>query len=76
MDPQGARLLALRIKAGVFIGARIELVADVEDSSGLCAGDRGIVQDIDDSGIVQVTWDRGFVGEIDPGRTPFRRLAA
>jgi hypothetical protein len=76
MDPTGARLLAARIKAGVSVGARIELVADPHDTPELCAGDRGIVDDIDDRGIVRVSWDRGFVREIDPEQTPFRRLAA
>jgi Domain of unknown function (DUF4314) len=76
MDPLGARLLAARIKAGVAVGTRIELVADAEDASGLCAGDRGVVDDIDAHGIVHVTWDRGLVAEIDPDRTPFRPLAA
>lgn len=76
MDPFGARLLAARIKAGVSVGTRIELVRDAEDDSGLCAGDRGIVDEIDVRGLVRVTWDRGFAVEIDPERTPFRPLAA
>jgi len=76
MDPIGARLLAARIRAGVSVGTRIELVRDAEDDSGLCAGDRGIVDDIDVRGLVHVTWDRGFAVEIDPERTPFRPLAA
>jgi Domain of unknown function (DUF4314) len=76
MDPLGARLLAARIKAGVSVGTRIELVTDAGNSSGLCAGDRGVVDDIDDRGFVRVIWDRGIVAEIDPERTPFRPLAA
>jgi hypothetical protein len=76
MDPLGARLLAARIKAGVSVGTRIELVSDANDESGLCAGDRGVVDDIDAGGLVHVTWDRGFAVEIDPERTPFRPLAA
>jgi Domain of unknown function (DUF4314) len=76
MDPIGARLLAARIRAGVSVGTRIELVRDAEDDSGLCAGDRGIVDDIDVRGLVHVTWDRGIAVEIDPERTPFRPLAA
>jgi hypothetical protein len=47
MDTQGARLLAARIRAGVAIGARIELVETPRDDSGLCAGDRGFVDQID-----------------------------
>jgi hypothetical protein len=75
MDPLGARLLAARIKAGVSVGTRIELVAD-EDTSGAQAGDRGIVDDIDERGMVRVTLDRGLVAEIDPDLTPFKPLAA
>ena len=76
MDPIGARLLAARIRAGVSVGTRIELVHDAEDDSGLCAGDRGIVEDIDVRGFVRVALDRGVAVEIDPERTPFRSLAA
>jgi hypothetical protein len=71
MDPTGARLLAARIRAGVAVGTRIELVKDAEGTSGLCAGDRGVVDDIDARGLVRV-----IVVEIDPERTPFRPLAA
>jgi Domain of unknown function (DUF4314) len=76
MDTQGARLLAARIRAGVAVGARIELVEAPRDDSGLCAGDRGVVDQIDDQGRVVVTWDRGFATEIDPGSTPISTLAA
>lgn len=76
MDPHGAKLLAARIRAGVSIGTRIELVGDVGEDSGLCAGDRGVVREIDDTGLVVVNWDRGFTFEIDPERTQFRPLAA
>jgi Domain of unknown function (DUF4314) len=76
MDPLGARLLAARIRAGVAVGTRIELVSDTENTAGLCAGDRGVVDDIDDRGLVRVIWDRGCTVEIDPDQTPFRPLAA
>ena len=76
MDPHGAKLLAARIRAGVSIGTRIELVRDLGDESGLCAGDRGVVHDIGDSGLVVVDWDRGFTFEIDPEHVQFRPLAA
>lgn len=75
MDAYGAKLLAARIKAGVSVGTRIELVGDVADA-GLAAGDRGVVDRIDDRGRVVVTWDRGFSSEIDPESTPFQPLAA
>jgi Domain of unknown function (DUF4314) len=76
MDTQGARLLAARIRAGVAVGARVELVEDPRDNSGLSAGDRGVVDQIDEQGRVVVTWDRGFATEIDPGSTPILTLAA
>ena len=76
MDTQGARLLAARIRSGVSVGARIELVDDPRDDSGLCQGDRGVVSQIDDDGHVVVTWDRGFASEIDPVNTRITTLAA
>lgn len=76
MDTQGARLLAARLRAGVAIGARIELVESPRDDSGLCAGDRGVVDQIDEQGRVVVTWDRGFASAIDPNATPIHTLAA
>jgi hypothetical protein len=76
MDTQGARLLAARLRAGVAIGARIELVEAPPDDSGLCKGDRGIVEQIDEAGRVVVAWDRGFASEIDPHATTFNTLAA
>ena len=76
MDAQGARLLAARIRAGVAIGARVELVKAPVDDSGLTAGDRGVVDHIDEQGRVFVSWDRGFTTEIDPGHTPINTLAA
>ena len=76
MDPQGARHLLARIRAGVGVGSRIELVGDAAGDSGLCAGDRGVVNEIDETGHLIVLWDRGFAFEIDPEDTPFRPLAA
>ncbi len=76
MDATGARLLAARIKAGVSVGTRIELVDDDDGPSGLCAGDRGVVDDINERGLVRVIWDRGMVVDIAPEHTHFRPLAA
>ncbi len=76
MDPARARLLAARIKAGVSVGTRIELVGDGDEPTGLHAGDRGVVYDIDERGLVRVKWDRGMVVDIDPDHTHFRPLAA
>jgi hypothetical protein len=75
MDTAGARQLAARLRAGVCMGMRVELV-DSGDEPRLAAGDRGIVESIDDQGQVVVNWDRGFTLEVDPERTPLRRLAA
>ena len=77
MDTQGARLLAARIRSGVSVGSRIELVEPPRDDSRLVAGDRGVVDQIDDEGRrIVVTWDRGFATEIDPGSTRILTLAA
>lgn len=75
MDTQGARQLAARLRAGVWMGMRVELV-EAGDDSRLAAGDRGLVEAISDTGLVVVSWDRGFTLEVDPVRTPLRRLAA
>ena len=58
------------------VGTRIELVSDPAESAELHAGDRGVVQDIDDRGRVRVSWDRGVTVDIDPDNTPFRPIAA
>jgi len=76
MDANGARFLAARIRAGVAVGSRIELVGAPTDDSGLSPGDRGVVDEIDERGFVFVSWDRGFVSEIDPQHTPIQTLAA
>lgn len=75
MDTEGARQLAARLRAGVWMGMRVELI-DSGDDPRLAAGDRGIVESIDDQGRVVVIWDRGFTLEVDPQRNPLRRLAA
>jgi Domain of unknown function (DUF4314) len=76
VDARGSRLLAARIKAGVRVGARIELVAVGDTTGGLQVGDCGVVREICDDGIVIVSWDRGFALEIDPDVNQYRRLAA
>lgn len=55
---------------------RIEVLSALDDDSGLCAGDRGVVGHVEETGCVVVHWDRGFTSEIDPERTRFVRLAA
>lgn len=76
VDIRGASLLAARIRAGVRIGARIELVSVGDESSGLRIGDCGVVRDIADDGQVTVSWDRGFALQIDPEVNRYRRLEA
>ena len=76
MDANGARLLAARIRAGVAVGSRIELVAAPTDGSGLSIGDRGVVEEIDERGHVSVSWDRGFASVIDPESMLIQPLAA
>jgi hypothetical protein len=73
VDTRGSRLLAARIRAGVRVGARIELVSVGDESSGLQVGDCGVVREIVESGSVMVTWDRGFALEIDPDVNRYRR---
>jgi hypothetical protein len=73
MDVAGARHLAARIAAGVRVGQWVELVGDAS-ASGLSAGDRGIVHEITDAGVV-VKWERGFSATIDPSATPIRPAA-
>jgi Domain of unknown function (DUF4314) len=76
MDVQGARLLAARIRAGVRVGSRIEVTGAAETHERLRPGDRGVVQDIAESGDILVVWERGFVFAIDPDTTSFRNVAA
>lgn len=76
MDARGAILLAARIRAGVRVGARIELTTVGDASSGLEVGDCGVVRGIVDDGRVIVLWDRGFVLQIDPDVNRYRPLAA
>jgi hypothetical protein len=75
MDITGAQALAARIKAGVSVGSRIELVSD-SSISGLRAGDRGVVLDITAEGCVVAVFRDGVNVEIDPELTPYRTLAA
>ncbi len=58
------------------IGAVIELLDDPPPDAGLCAGDRGVVENIAPEGNVVIAWERGFTFEIDPRLTRIRRLAA
>lgn len=76
MDANGARLLALRIRAGVRVGTIIEIVAIPDKALGLRTGDRGEVREITESGAIVVAWERGFSLELDPDSFSYRPLAA
>jgi hypothetical protein len=71
MDVRGAGHLAARIKAGVRIGARVELVSESSDPR-LQPGDAGSVVGIDEKGTLRVRWDRGLTLDIE--RAPLRLL--
>lgn len=77
MDVLGAQLLAARIRAGVRIGSRIEIIGDAVSPSGLVAGDRGVVRGFTPEGYVVVAFEDRFQDvEIDPELTQYRPLAA
>ena len=73
MDALGAIQLAARIRAGVRVGATIEVLDDAS-GGGLLPGDRGVVRAISPAGVL-VLWDRGFEVEIDPDVTRYRAAA-
>ncbi len=74
MDALGARHLAARIRAGVRVGAEIELDCDAVES-GLRAGDRGVVTAITLDGVL-IEWDKGFSLQIDPQALSIHSLSA
>jgi hypothetical protein len=74
MDANGARYLAARIKAGVGVGTRVELVADGVDAR-LSAGDRGVVVGLDETGRVLVRWDGGAIVEFESAGAALRALS-
>jgi len=77
MDVLGAQLLAARIRAGVRIGARIELIDTGATGSALAVGDRGEVRGFTAEGNVVVAFENHFHPiEIDPGLMHYRNLAA
>ena len=76
MDVQGARLLAARIRAGVRVGSHIEFTGTTAPDERLRPGDRGVVQEIADTGDILVAWERGFASSINPDETSFQQCAA
>jgi Domain of unknown function (DUF4314) len=76
VDARGASLLAARIRAGVRVGARIELVEVRDASSDLVVGDCGVVREIVEDGRVIVSWERsGVTQRIDPDVMRYRLAA-
>jgi hypothetical protein len=76
VDARGASLLAARIRAGVRVGARIELVEVRDTSSSLQVGDLGVVREIVEDGRVIVIWERsGLTERIDPDVIRYRIAA-
>lgn len=73
MDAHGATQLAARIRAGVRVGAVIEVLDD-RSGDGLLPGDRGVVRAISPAGVL-VAFERGFDLEIDPAVTRYRAAA-
>jgi hypothetical protein len=76
VDGNGSRHLAARIRAGVGVGATIELTSDQAAWIGLRVGARGVVRKIVLPGRVLVDWESGIQLEIDPHEMPYRALAA
>jgi len=75
VDAAGARHLAARIRAGVRVGNRIELLSTAGEGGQLAVGDCGVVESIGEDGRLLVAWDRGFARPIDPVHHRYRLLA-
>ena len=76
MDARGASLLAARIRAGVRVGARIELTEVHDAASDLQVGDLGVVREIVEDGRMIVSWERsGVTQRIDPQVVRYRLAA-
>lgn len=75
MDAKGARHLFERLRASFTHGATVELVGDPPDDS-LRAGDRGVVEQVGADGSVTIAWESGLSLQVDPRRTPLRRVGA
>ena len=68
---KGAKMLGARLRAGVRIGHRIELLGHPVQGSELREGDVGVVVGFSEEGRLVVEWHRGFLEEIDPATVPF-----
>jgi hypothetical protein len=72
MDTAGARVLAVRLRAGVPLGSLIAIErASLE--SGIAPGDIGTVVDVTETGVL-VDWETGARSLIDPEAVSYRAL--
>jgi Domain of unknown function (DUF4314) len=69
-----ALLRPLKERTLPSIGSQIEFTGSSHEQ--LRAGDRGVVKDIDETGDIIVSWERGFALQIDPDTTSFQPLPA
>jgi hypothetical protein len=72
MDVAGARILELRLRAGVLPGTVIE-VDQARPRSGVAQGDVGTVVDITGTGVV-VDWESGIRSVINPQAVTYHAL--
>ena len=73
MDAAGARILAVRIRAGVVPGSLI-VIERAGLQSGVAPGDIGTVVDVTQTGVV-VEWATGVRSVIDPAEVSYRPAA-
>ncbi len=71
MDTAGARILAVRLRAGVMPGTLIEIERAAGPVSGVAPGDIGTVVDVTEAGVV-VDWKTGARSVIDPAAVSYR----
>jgi hypothetical protein len=72
MDAAGARLLEVRILAGVLPGSLIK-IERADSRSGVVPGDIGTVVDATKAGVV-VEWETGVRSVIDPKTVRYHAL--
>ena len=67
-------MLGARIRAGVRVGQRVELLDDSTADIRLKRGHVGLVSGFDDDGNMIVQWGGGLVTEVDPSRESYSAL--
>ena len=72
MDVAGAKILEIRLRAGVLPGTVIE-VDQAGPRSGVAQGDIGTVVDITGTGVV-VDWESGISSVINPQAVTYHAL--